>query len=169
MAVAPHLEEEEAEMSLTDVRIVDLPPLRVASALGYGRNPEDQAAAKIARFAHAIGLLPGGRDYRAFGFNNPNPSPGSPNYGYECWIVVGPDVEAEPPIEIKRVAPAKYAVTRCVGLQNIGQRWRALTVWVEDSPHKFPPGGGRCLEEFVNPTEQDRSKWVIDLYIEIVA
>lgn len=156
-------------MPLTEVRIVDLPPMRVASALGYGRDPEDQAAGKIARFAHAIGLHPGAPGYRAFGFNNPNPSPGSPNYGYECWLVVDPAVEAEPPIEIKRVPAGKYAVTRCVGLQHIGQRWRSLSVWVEDSPYKFPPGSGRCLEEFVNPAEPDRSKWVIDLYIEIVA
>jgi effector-binding domain-containing protein len=159
----------EARMPLTDVRIVDLEPMRVASALGYGRNPEDQAAGEITRFAHAIGLVPGGPGYRAFGFNNPNPSPGSPNYGYECWIVVGPGVKAEPPIEIKRVPAGKYAVTRCVGLQHIGQRWRALSVWVEDSPYRLPPAGGRCLEEFLNPAEQDRSKWVIDLYIEISA
>jgi effector-binding domain-containing protein len=159
----------EARMPLTDVRIVDVPPMRVASALGYGRNPEDQAAEKIARFAQAIGLIPGGPGYRAFGFNNPNPSPGSPNYGYECWLVVGSDVDAEPPIEIKRVSAGKYAVTRCVGLQHIGQRWRALSVWVEDSPYRFPPNGGRCLEEFLNPAEQDRAKWIIDLYIEIVA
>ncbi len=153
-------------MPLTDVRIVDLPPMRVASALGYGRHPEDQAAGKIARFAQTIGLTSGGLGYRAFGFNNPNPSPGSPNYGYECWIAVGPGVEAEPPIEIKQVPAGKYAVTRCVGLPNIGQRWRALSVWVEDSPYRLPPRG-RCLEEFLNPAEPDRSKWVIDLYIEI--
>jgi DNA gyrase inhibitor GyrI len=156
-------------MPLTDVRIVDLEPMRVASALGYGRNPEDQAAGKIARFAQAIGLVPGSPGYRAFGFNNPHPSPGSPNYGYECWLVVGPGVEAASPIEIKRVSAGKYVVTRCVGLQHIGQRWRALSVWVEDSPYRLPPNGGRCLEEFLNPAEQERSKWVIDLYTEIVA
>jgi DNA gyrase inhibitor GyrI len=156
-------------MRLTDVRVVDLPAMRVASALGYGRHPEDQAAEKLSCFAKKVGLHPDVPGYRAFGFNNPNPSPGSPNYGYECWLVVGADVEAESPIEIKRVPAGKYAVMRCVGLQHIGQRWRALSTWVEDSPYKFPSSGGRCLEEFVNPAERDRTKWVIDLYVEIVA
>jgi len=40
---------------------------------------------------------------------------------------------------------------------------------VEDGPYRFPPNGGRCLEEFLNSAEQDRAKWIIDLYIEIVA
>ncbi len=154
-------------MALTDVRIVDLPPMRVASALGYGRSPEDQAAGKIACFARAIGLHPGSPRYRAFGFNNPNPSPGSPNYGYECWLVVGPGVEAEPPIEIKRVPGGKYAVLRCVGLEYVGERWRALSAWVEESPCKRPSHGGRWLEEPLTPGEPDTTKWVFDLYLEI--
>jgi hypothetical protein len=60
-------------------------------------------------------LRPGAPGYRTFGFNNPDPSPGSPNYGYEIWLGVGPDVEESPPIEIKQVVLGKYAVTRCVG------------------------------------------------------
>ena len=163
------MEKKTKQAAEGEVRIVELPAMRVASTLGFGPHPEDQAVERIMRFARTVGLLPGGRGYRTFGFDNPSPSPGSPNYGYECWLVVGPDVEAEPPIVIKRVAAGKYAVTRCVGLQHIGQRWRALCVWVEDSPYRLPPNGGRCLEEFLNPAEQDRSKWVIDLYIEIVA
>ncbi|MGD9676494.1 MAG: effector binding domain-containing protein [Candidatus Bipolaricaulia bacterium] len=156
-------------MPLTDVRIVDLPPMIVASALGFGRNPEQQASSRIARFARAKGLTLATPGPRSFGFNNPNPTPGSPNYGYERWITVGPEVEAEPPIEIKRVPPGKYAVTRCVGLENIGRRWQALTVWVEDSPYHVPPHGARCLEEFLDPEEPDSRKWVIDLYMEVVS
>jgi effector-binding domain-containing protein len=157
-------------MSNLEVKIVKLEPMRLASAYGFGPSPEGVAGDKMSAFLKKNGLWEGyGTKRRHFGFNNPNPSPGSPNYGYECWIVVGPDVEAEPPIVIKRVPAGKYAVTRCVGLQHIGQRWRALSVWVEDSPYRLPPNGGRCLEEFLNPAEQDHSKWVIDLYVEIVA
>jgi hypothetical protein len=90
--------KEEREMSELQVRIVQLEPMRVASALGYGESPEPQAWEKILAFAEAKGLDPG--EARFFGFNNPSPSPGSPNYGYEQWMTVGPDVEGEEEITI---------------------------------------------------------------------
>jgi len=154
-------------MTITDVRIVDLPPMRVASALGYGTEPEDQAGTMICEFARSIGLEPGRPGYRTFGFNNPNPAPGSPNYGYEMWLVVGPDVEAKPPIEIKEIPGSKYAVTRFTGLSNIGRVWRELVAWFEDSPYTRPPNWCRCLEEVVNPAETDPDKWTFDLYLPI--
>lgn len=156
-------------MELSDVRIVDLPPMRVASALGYGKNPEDQAATMIGEFARKIGIEPGSPAYRTFGFDNPGPSPGSPNYGYEIWLVVGPDVEAEEPIEIKDIPGGKYAVTRFTGLPQIGDCWRALVAWFEDSPYTRPPNWANGLEEILNPTETDPEKWVFDLYLPIAA
>ena len=154
-------------MTRTDVRIVDLPPMRVASALGYGKEPEDQAFSLLLPFAKSIGLEPGDPDYRTFGFNNPNPSPGSPNYGYEVWLPVGPDVEAVDPITIKDVPSAKYAVTRFTGLSNIGSVWRQLVAWFEDSPYTRPPNWCTCLEEVINPEETEPEKWTFDLYLPI--
>lgn len=154
-------------MTLSDVRIVDLPQMRVASALGYGTEPEDQAFSILIPFAQSIGLNPGDPGYRTFGFNNPNPSPGSPNYGYEVWLPVGPDVGAQEPIEIKTVPAAKYAVTRFTGLKNIGQTWRELVAWFEDSPYSCPSNRCEGLEEVLNPTETDPAKWVFDLYLPI--
>ena len=154
-------------MTLKDVRIVDMPAMRVASALGYGTEPENQAATMILDFAKKIGLAPGDADYRTFGFNNPNPSPGSPNYGYEMWLVVGPEAEAAEPITIKDVPGSKYAVTRFTGLSNIGRVWRGLVAWFEDSPYTRPSNCSPCLEEIVNPTETDPEKWTFDLYLSI--
>jgi effector-binding domain-containing protein len=143
--------------------------MRVASALGYGTQPEEQAAALITEFARSIGLKPGDPGYRTFGFNNPNPTPGSPNYGYEIWLVVGPDIEAEEPIKIKDIPGARYAVTRFTGLSNIGRVWRELVAWFEDSPYTRPPNWCTCLEEVVNPAETDPDKWTFDLYLPIAA
>jgi AraC family transcriptional regulator len=154
-------------MTLKDVRIVDLPPMRVASVLGYGTEPENQAANRIVKFARTIGLEPGDPGYRTFGFNNPNPTPASPNYGYEIWLVVGPHVEAEPPVEIKEIPGSKYAVTRFTGLSNIGRVWRELVAWFEDSPYMKPPNWCTCLEEVINPAETDPDKWTFDLYLPI--
>jgi len=83
------------------------------------------------------------------------------------WLVVGPEVEAEEPIQIKDVPGAKYAVTRFTGLSNIGRVWRELVAWFEDSPYTRPPNWCTCLEEVVNPTETDPDKWVFDLYLPI--
>ena len=154
-------------MTLKEVRIADLPPMRVASALGYGTQPEDQAARLIVEFAKSIGLAPGDPGYRTFGFNNPDPSPGSPNYGYEIWLVIGSDVEAEEPITIKAVPGAKYAVTRIRALSNIGTAWRELVAWFEESPYTRPPNGCTCLVEIANPAETDPEKWIFDLYLPI--
>jgi len=156
-------------MTLKGVRIVDLPPMRVASALGYGTEPEHQAGTMIVEFANTIGLKPGDAGYRTFGFNNPNPSPGSPNYGYELWLVIGPEVEAEEPITIKDIPGSRYAVTRFTGLPNIGRVWRDLVAWFEDSPYTRPPNWCTCLEEVINPAETDPDKWTFDLYLPIAS
>jgi len=154
-------------MTLSDVRIVDLPSMRVASALGYGTQPEDEAFSILIPFAKSIGLEPGDPGYRTFGFNNPSPTPGSPNYGYEVWMPVGPEVEVQEPVTIKDVPGGKYAVARFTGLSNIGRIWRELVVWFEDSPYTRPPNRCTCLEEVVNPNETDPQKWVFDLYLPI--
>ena len=64
-------------MSDLKVRIVQMEPMRVASAHGFGTNPEEQAWNKILAFAKDKGIDT--EEARFFGFNNPNPSPGSPN------------------------------------------------------------------------------------------
>ena len=77
-------------MSDLDVRIVKLEPVRVASFHGFGESPEDEAWNKLVAWAKPKGLLHDPQHHRIYGFNNPNPSPGSPNYGYEFWMAVGP-------------------------------------------------------------------------------
>ncbi len=112
-------------MTEIDVRIVTLKPMRVAAALGFGEQPELLAWDKILSWAKPLGLLDDLKAVRFFGFNNPDPSPGSPNYGYEQWIVVGPDVKAEGDIKIKDFSGGLYAVTRCK-LSSIGEAARGV-------------------------------------------
>jgi len=150
-----------------EVRIVEMKPMRVACALGFGTNPEDQAFSILVPFAKRIGLEPGSPGYRTFGFDNPSPAPGSPNYGYEVWLPVGPDVEAEDPITIKEIPGSKYAVTRFTGLSNIGRMWGELVAWFEDSSYTRPVNWNACLEEVINPTETDPEKLTFDLYLPI--
>jgi DNA gyrase inhibitor GyrI len=98
-------------MSELDVRIVKLEPMRVASAFGFGEQPEYEAWEKILTWAKSVGITDF-EGYRFFGFNNPSPSPGNPNYGYEQWMTVDADVQPGEGIDIKEFAGGLYAVTR---------------------------------------------------------
>ena len=114
-------------MSDIEVRIIKLEPMRVASAHGFGEQLEELAWAKILAWVKSQGI----EDlmaHRFFGFNNPNPSPGSPNYGYEQWITIGSDAVPEEGIEFKDFPGGLYAVTRSEGLQNITENWKKLIV-----------------------------------------
>ena len=150
-------------MSEFEVRIVQMEPMRVASALGFGESPEPLAWEKILAFAESKGLDLA--TARFFGFNNPNPSPGSPNYGYEQWITVGPDVEGEGDVTIKEIPARRYAVARCQGLDTIGEDWRKLALWFEESPHQKPSHWHECLEELLTPPDAPYEEYVFDLYL----
>lgn len=153
-------------MSELEVRIVKLEPMRVASAHAYSGTPEDDAFKKLVAWARPKGLTDDRETHRIFGFNNPDPSPGSPHYGYEFWIVVGPDVEPEGEIKIKEFRGGLYAVTRCQGVENTHQTWKKLVTWLEDSRYK----GGRhqWLEEPLSEVGTPHDELVLDLYAPIV-
>ncbi len=153
-------------MNKLDVRIVKLEPMRVASAYGFGSAPEGLAHEKMQAFLKAKGLLDGyGTKYRHFGFNNPNPAPGSPNYGYEIWTEIGSDVEPEGDIRIVDFPGGLYAVTRFENLENIGRVWGELAQWREGS--KYREAQHQWLENLLNPLETDFTKYVFDLYLPI--
>lgn len=160
-------DSEEVSMTLKDVRIVTLPPMRVVSALGFGKEPENKAWTLIKEFAARAGIDLAAEGTQTFGFNNPNPSPGSENYGYELWLPVGPEVVVEEPLEIKEIAGGAYAVTQFTGLSNIGRVWKELVAWFEDSPYTCPGNWCQCLEEHLQPAEPDPEKWVFNLYLPI--
>jgi DNA gyrase inhibitor GyrI len=156
-------------MSELQVRIVKLEPMRVASAHAYSASPEGDAWNKLVAWAGPKGLLEDRASHRIFGFDNPGPSPGSPNYGYEFWIVVDPDVEPEGDVRIVDFGGGLYAVARCEGISNIGQVWQGLAGWREDS--KYRGGSHQWLEEHIGPAEvsQDPDTMVLDLYLPIVS
>lgn len=151
-------------MKNSDVRIIKLDPLHVAAVLGFGTEPERLAWGKIMAFVEAKNLtdVPG---TRYFGFNNPNPSAGSPNYGYEQWVTIAPDVEALADVEIKDFSGGLYAVTRCQGVANISKTWQELVSWAENSPYQR--AHHQWLEEAVGPVPPEDDTIVLDLYMPI--
>ena len=153
-------------MSNLDVRIVKLEPMRMASAYGFGASPEGMAHKKMNTFLKVKNMLEGyGTKHRHFGFNNPNPSSGSPNYGYEIWVEVSSDLEPEGDIRIVDFCGGLYAVTRFQNLENIGRVWKELVRWREGS--KYKPAHHQWLENLHNPMETDTAKLIFDLYLPI--
>ena len=153
-------------MSELEVRIVRLEPKRVASVHAFGESPEHAAWDKLIAWAKAKSLLEEPIEYRIFGFNNPDPSPGSPNYGYEFWITVGPDVEPGGEATIKEFSGGLYAVTRCKGAPNIGKTWHQLGTWCENSKYQY--ASHQWLEEHMAPpavTPHNDEGLVLDLYL----
>jgi DNA gyrase inhibitor GyrI len=148
-------------MTDIEVRIAELPPMRVACAHGFGREPEREAQEKIGAFIAAQGLT----DFQQFGFNNPNPAPGSPNYGYDIWITVDEDVQGTEEIEIKTFAGGLYGVARCEGLQHIGARWQALAHWRDES--RYHTAHHQWLENLLVGPDVAEENFVFDLYIPI--
>lgn len=155
-----------------DVRLVTLDPLRVASSYGFGSEPEGQAWAGILSWCQqhiSEGELP---HHRFFGFNNPSPTPGSPNYGYEQWVTTDPQAQPEGNIQVKDFPGGLYAVTRCTGIPSIPPTWQRLVAWLDD--HPFRLGSHQWLEECLTPqamlggSEPDIEQMVFDLYMPVV-
>ena len=152
-------------MAEEDVRIVTLEPIRVAAALGFGPEPETEAWDKLMTWARATNHLDGTQRY--FGFNNPNPMPGSPNYGYEQWMTVGSDAEPLTDVEIKTFEGGIYGVLRCDGLAAIEEDWARLASWVDSSSYRLDQRP--CLEELLSSPVLPRTEWVFDLHVAIEA
>lgn len=155
-------------MDEIDVRIVRVEPQRVAASYGFGSGPEDIAWKKMDSFVQEKKLMEDGAVHRFFGFNNPSPTPGSPNYGYEQWVTIGPDVTPSGDIQIKDFEGGLYAVTRCQ-LQNITEVWHKLAIWREKSPYRA--GSHQWLEECLKPPINGQGieiTFELDLYIPIL-
>jgi predicted transcriptional regulator YdeE len=140
--------------------------MRVISAYGFGSQPEGIAAGKMEAFLAKKGLLAGyGSSIPHYGFNNPSPSSGSPNYGYEIWAVVPPEVTPEDDLCEVMFTGGLYAVTRFENLEDIGRVWGELVQWREGSPYLH--ADHQWLEHLLNPLERDPSKYLFELYLPI--
>ena len=95
-------------------------------------------------FADENELLEEGQLTPTFGFNNPNPSTGSPNYGYEVWLPVAETTTATGDIRIIDFTGGVYAIAPCSGLKIFGSDWLALAKLREGT--KYASGKQQWLE-----------------------
>jgi DNA gyrase inhibitor GyrI len=156
-------------MSENNVRIVTLPACRVAASYGFGSGPEGIAWEKLHDFVKSKGLDNDGQEHRYLGFNNPSPTPGSPNYGYEQWVTIGAETPAQGEAKIKEFGGGLYAVAHC-RLDVIGDVWQQLVAWRESSPYRH--GNHQWLEEALTPPITGSGEIIpeeieLDLYLPI--
>jgi DNA gyrase inhibitor GyrI len=133
-----------------DVRLVTLPAMRVISANGFGKEPEAQAWQKMREWIIANGLESAAKEQRFFGFNNPDPAPGSENYGYEQWMTLPASYEPKEGDAIKEFNGGLYAMLgfRESDPSEFGQAWKALNTWQLDSEYDYDESR-QWLEECV--------------------
>ena len=120
------------------VRLVALPSFRVACFSGFGPSPEMAAWEKLTLWGTQNGLLPLQPGTRIFGFNDPDPSPGSPNYGYTFWITLDA-AQVYQDAQIMAYPGGEYAVMACPGVEEIVELWKRLNQWIEQSSYVYGP------------------------------
>jgi DNA gyrase inhibitor GyrI len=162
-------------MTKFEPHILRLPPMTVASAHAFGENPEREAWKKMEAWAGPLGLLDDVEAHPVFGFNNPNPSPGSREYGYEFWIAVDPGTELGAGIKQKSHQGGVYAVTSCRLMDEIQspffqreghlESWKKLVDWAE--ANQIKRGGHQALEKPHDPRASEEDL-VLDLYLPII-
>ncbi|MEJ2757904.1 MAG: GyrI-like domain-containing protein [Anaerolineales bacterium] len=122
-------------MEKFEVKIVTLPPMKAASFYGFGNSPEPEAHNKAIEWLKKHDLYQE-EAYRNFGFNNPNPSAGSPNYGYEVWIVPTNGLPGSHEAKEIEFGGGLYAVAYCPSLDVIGEIWQKLVAWRDTSEYR---------------------------------
>jgi DNA gyrase inhibitor GyrI len=157
-------------MEEQNVRIIKLPAMRVVSFHAFSKSPETDAWVKLAAWAKAHDCWQEAPARRIFGFNNPDPSPGSPNYGYEFWLTINNDFEENNGIKIIDFPGGLYAVMNCDvsgdPWEIIPATWGKLVKWLESGHYKH--GNHQWLEEHLSRGDMDDQGFILDLYLPIV-
>jgi DNA gyrase inhibitor GyrI len=171
----PAIQQRTDKMADFEARIERLDRMKVASVQAFGENPESEAWRKAEAWAGPLGLLDDLDKHSVFGFNNPAPSPDRTEYGYEFWVAIDSEIEADANIEMKEFGGGLYAVTTCNLSDEINseffqkegylESWKKLDDWVEQS--RFQPGSHQGLEKPQDPSVPE-TELVLDLYYPIV-
>ena len=151
-------------MEKAKVEIIKLPPLKVASFLGFSTTPEDDAHKAANAWLKEQNLFKP-NVYRSFGFNNPNPSAGSPKYGYEIWIDPKGEFPQNTEAKTLQFEGGLYAMTHCSDLEVIGETWQNLVAWIDSSEYQLRDD--QWLEELLNPWVEDQTDFEFKLYLAI--
>ena len=156
-----------------EVRLEKLQMMRTACVHAFSDAPEEDAGKKILAWAEARGLLRKPAGVRLFG-RNTYPTDKPEPHGYEYHLTVGPEVQADGEVRIRRIPGGLYATVRFTDLANIREAWQALFAWVKDSGNVHV-GWSREEHGWVDGFEEQTNfldgkppaEWVFDLWAKL--
>lgn len=137
--------------SSSTLKMVTLPPMRVAYHIAVGISPEEEAMAPVLEWIKSSNLL---STARFFGGNvKPMPTtPGKP-YGYGMCVTIPDGVSV--PIHFKEMvlSGGLYAVAE--SSEDIHLSWQALMKGIETDGNYQSDGSRLCLEEHIRNEKPD--------------
>ena len=142
----------------------ELGSMRVAYYRHISAGPEVEAFAVMRDWATRVGLVADSVKTRYLGFNNPNPTPGCAEYGYEVWVTIDEDFA----VDAKTVPGGKYAVMTVNAEDGdaIVRAWQRMVAWLKVSPYQL--GRHQWLEEHLDFGDEQGHDMRLDLYMPIV-
>lgn len=145
----------------SDIKIVMLPPLTVASHCCIGKEPEEMCGKVITEFVRKSRLYEIKPDARMFGFNHPHPGVLEGDlYGYEFWVSVPEDMELPAPLVKKHFDGGLYAAMT-ISFSEF-QRWEDLYKWVEGND-KYEVDW-RGTEEIMGGSLEEHLNWIYNAH-----
>ena len=140
------------EMTTTH-RTVFLPPMMVASARAFAKEPENAAFALLEQWIVSNRLWEIKPDLRIFGFNNPSIPNEQGEYGYEYWVTIPEDFAVEQPLTKRSFCGGLYAA-HCIRMGDFHE-WKPFYEWANHNDQvqptaREPEGMWGGLEEHLN-------------------
>ena len=119
------------------VDIKKIEPGIFMSFYGYGKQPEEEAMNKMLNWCNEQNISIGDAKNIIYGFNNPNPTQESNEYGYEFWLKVDSNLKPENDFRLIEYHGGEYAITECTGAMNMFNNWVALYEWCKENNYKL--------------------------------
>ncbi len=158
--------EEKMNPSLK-VEIVKMPDTKVIAVQVIGTEPETKAWQKMEAWLKEHNFNK--EELKIYGFNNPNPTPGKEEYGYEFYVPTNLNLEEDDTIKIKEMKGGTFAVTECLvkgDFEQITRSWKELIGWVKDHPdYEFE--ADYCYEHHPDPNASPED-FILNLYLPVV-
>lgn len=149
-----------------EVQFKRLLPMRVVSFHAISETPENDAWKKLREWAEPKGYFADLDKNPIYGFNNPNPTQGKKEYGYEFWLVVDSDFKSDE-VTVKDIPESFNVVTRCNVediTKDIGETWSKILQWIKE--HKIKIAGKFGLEKVIVPSHSGEG-FILDIYIPV--
>ena len=141
----------ETLRKLTDrnVRIVYLPPAKVASIHCISEAPETETGDLLYAFIKSSRLPEIKPDFRHYGFNHTDSTlPEGQNHGYERWVTIPEDMELPTSFEKKQFAGGLYAAHHIP--MGAFDEWNLLHGWASThEKYEIVWGDHECMYGFI--------------------